>query len=122
MAPRCEGFSFWRYMKLKPISNEKGWIIRSPCDRVWFLTYEKVEQDYINYLTEQEGYDCKEALTYVHDTDVSFWLYEQYIWSEVDRDGILLTPRVPKKYVKFLDYWREGYSMTNDCKGVNWND
>lgn len=109
-------------MKFKPTLNEKGWIIRSPCDRVWFLAYEKVEQDYINYLTEQEGYDCKDALTYVHDTDVSFWLYEQYIWSEVERDGILLAPRAPKKYVKFLDYWRGEYNVTNDCKEVNWND
>lgn len=108
-------------MKLKPYPNEKGWIINSNCGRVWFLPYQKVEQDYINYLVDEDGLDCKEALTYVHGKDVSFWFYEQYIWSEVDRDGILLTPRIPKKYVKFLDCWRDGYNVTSDCKEVNWN-
>ena len=48
-------------MKLKPYPNEKGWIITSPCDRVWFLSYAKVEQDYVSYIAEHEGYDCKEV-------------------------------------------------------------
>lgn len=108
-------------MKLKPVPIEKGWIIKSLCDRVWFLPYAKVEQDYINFLVDADGMTCQEALTFVRGEDASFWLYEQYIWSEVDRDGILLTPRVPKKYVKFLDYWRNEYSVTNECEEVNWN-
>ena len=108
-------------MKFKPTLNEKGWIIRSPCDRVWFLAYEKVVQDYINWRMEADGLTEVQAKVFTECCDMSFWLYEQYIWSEVDRDCILLTSRVPKKYIKFLDCWREECNVTNDCKEVNWN-
>lgn len=32
--------------------KKKGWVIRGTCDRVWFLPYSKVVQDYKNYLIE----------------------------------------------------------------------
>ena len=105
-------------MKLKPIPNEKGWIIRSPCDRVWFLPYEKVVTDYVNFLKEADNLSEEDARKKVNH-DVSYWFYEQYIWTEVDRDGILLTPRVPKKYVKFLDFYREGTSLPMSAEWVD---
>jgi len=89
------------------IPNEKGWVIRGTCDRVWFLPYVAVVQDYKNYLMEADDLTSEEADEQIGDEDVSFWFYEQYIWSEVERDAKLLTKPVPKKYKKFLDFYRD---------------
>ncbi len=89
------------------IPKEKGWVIRGTCDRVWFLPYSKVVQDYKNYLIQAGNLTEEQADSQIGDEDISFWFYEQYIWSEVERDAILLTKPVPKKYKKFLDFYRD---------------
>ena len=89
------------------IPKEKGWIIRSACERIWFLPYTAVVQDYKNYLMEQDSLTSEEADEQIDAEDISFWFCEQYIWSEVERDAILLTKPVPKKYKKFLDFYRD---------------
>ena len=41
--------------------NEKGWIIRGACERVWFLPYTAVVQDYKNYLMVADGLTSEQA-------------------------------------------------------------
>ena len=89
------------------IPNEKGWVIRGACERIWFLPYTAVVQDYKNFIMECEGLSEEQADEQIGDEDISFWFYEQYIWSEVERDARLLTKPVPKKYKKFLDFYRD---------------
>lgn len=100
------------------IPNEKGWVIRSTCERIWFLPYTAVVLDYKNYLTQQEGLTSEEADAQIGSEDVSFWFYEQYIWPEVERDGKLLTKPVPKKYKKFLDFYRD-YTSSGPCQDTD---
>lgn len=93
------------------IPDEKGWVIKGNCDRVWFLPYSAVVRDYKNYLIEADGITEEQAEAQTAGEDISFWFYDQYIWAEVERDGKLLTKPVPKKYKKFLDFYRDsGYS------------
>lgn len=89
------------------IPKEKGWVIRGNCDRIWFLPYSKVVQDYKNFLMEYDGLTSEQADSHIGDEDISFWFYEQYIWTEVERDSVILTKPVPKKYKKFLDFYRD---------------
>lgn len=100
------------------IHKEKGWVIRGTCDRVWFLPYSKVVQDYKNYLIEADDLTGEQAEEQIGDEDISFWFYEQYIWSEVERDAILLTKPVPKKYKKFLDFYRD-YTSSGPCQDTD---
>jgi len=102
------------------IPNEKGWIIKGACGRVWFLPYSAVVQDYKNFLIESDNLTEDEADQQIANEDISFWFYEQYIWSEVERDGKLLTKPVPKKYKKFLDFYRDHDSSPwDDASRVN---
>ncbi len=43
------------------IPNEKGWVIRGSCERVWFLPYTAVVQDYKNYLMDAGGITSEQA-------------------------------------------------------------
>lgn len=106
------------------IPKEKGWVIRGTCDRVWFLPYSKVVQDYKNFIMEYDGLTEEQADERIGDEDISFWFYEQYIWSEVERDAILLTKPVPKKYKKFLDFYRDYDSSEpwQDASRVNFKE
>lgn len=89
------------------IPKEKGWVIRGTCDRIWFLPYSKVAQDYKNFIMENDNLTEEQAEKQIGDEDISFWFYEQYIWAEVERDSVILTKPVPKKYKKFLDFYRD---------------
>ena len=106
------------------IPNEKGWVIRSACERVWFLPYVAVVQDYKNFIMECGGLTSEEADEQIGGEDISFWFYEQYIWSEVERDARLLTKPVPKKYKKFLDFYRDYDSSEpwQDASRVNFKE
>ena len=106
------------------IPNEKGWVIRGSCERVWFLPYTAVVQDYKNYLMDADGITSEQADEQIGGEDISFWFYEQYIWSEVERDGKLLTKPVPKKYKKFLDFYRDYDSSEpwQDASRVNFKE
>ena len=104
--------------------KEKGWIIRGTCDRIWFLPYSKVVQDYKNFIMECGRLTEEQADLQIENEDISFWFYEQYIWSEVERDAILLTKPVPKKYKKFLDFYRDYDSSEpwQDASRVNFKE
>lgn len=104
--------------------KEKGWVIRGACGRVWFLPYSKVVQDYKNFIIEYDGLTEEQADKQIENEDISFWFYEQYIWSEVERDAILLTKPVPKKYKKFLDFYRDYDSSEplQDASRVNFKE
>ena len=106
------------------IPNEKGWVIRSACERVWFLPYVAVVQDYKNFIMDYDGLTSEEADEQIDAEDISFWFYEQYIWSEVERDAILLTKPVPKKYKKFLGFYRDYDSSEpwQDANRVNFKE
>jgi hypothetical protein len=97
--------------------KEKGWVIKGACDRIWFLPYSKVVQDYKNYLMDADEITSEQADLQIGDEDISFWFYEQYIWTEVERDAILLTKPVPKKYKKFLDFYRD-YDSSEPWQGA----
>ena len=106
------------------IPDEKGWVIKGACDRIWFLPYSKVVQDYKNYLMEAGGITSEQADKKIGDEDISFWFYEQYIWSEVERDAKLLSKPVPKTYKKFLDFYRDYDSSEpwQDASRVNFKE
>ena len=107
------------------IPNEKGWVIRGTCERVWFLPYSAVVQDYKNFLMEVDKLTSEQAdESIVLVEDISFWFYEQYIWSEVERDARLLTKPVPKRYKKFLDFYRDYDSSEpwQDASRVNFKE
>ncbi|MCZ2397830.1 MAG: hypothetical protein LC100_14970 [Chitinophagales bacterium] len=53
---------------------------------------------------EADKLTSEQADERIGNGDISFWFYEQYIWSEVERDARLLTKPVPKRYKKFLDF------------------
>lgn len=103
------------------IPKQKGWVIRGTCDRVWFLPYSKVVQDYKNFIMECADLTEEQVDEQIRDEDISFWFYEQYIWSEVERDAILLTKPVPKK---FLDFYRDYDSSEpwQDAARVNFKE
>ena len=104
--------------------KEKGWVIKGACDRIWFLPYSKVVQDYKNFIVEYDGLSEEKANDQIGDEDISFWFYEQYIWTEVERDAILLTKPVPKNYKKFLDFYRDYDSSEpwQDAARVNFKE
>lgn len=106
------------------IPKEKGWVIRSACERIWFLPYTAVVQDYKNFIMEYDGLTSEDADEKIGGEDISFWFYEQYIWSEVERDARLLTKPVPKKYKKFLDFYRDYDSSEpwQDASRVNFKE
>lgn len=106
------------------IPNEKGWVIKGTCDRIWFLPYSKVVQDYKNFIMECGRLTEEQSDLQIENEDISFWFYEQYIWSEVERDAILLTKPVPKKYKKFLDFYRDYDSSEpwQDASRVNFKE
>ena len=106
------------------IPNEKGWVIRGTCERVWFLPYSAVVQDYKNFLMEVDKLTSEQADERIGNGDISYWFCEQYIWPEVERDARLLTKPVPKKYKKFLDFYRDYDSSEpwQDASRVNFKE
>lgn len=89
-----------------PPEGVKGWIVYD-AEQVWFLPYSAVEQDYINFLMDNDRISEARARKRAESYCQGYWFYEQYIWEEVRRDGILLTPKVPQKYREYLDFWMD---------------
>ena len=65
------------------IPNEKGWVIRSACERVWFLPYVAVVQDYKNFIMDYDGLTSEEADEQIGRGDISFWFYDKCLGNDV---------------------------------------
>lgn len=70
----------------------KGFEVRSPCGRAWFVPVEMVERDYAEFLVHADGLSGEAALKQACDDDdfAQTWFCEQYIWEEAERDGVKL--------------------------------
>jgi hypothetical protein len=73
----------------------KGFEVRSPLGPVWFVSYDKVEEDYAIFLEDADELSKEQALAKARacsQEDICSWFYEQFSWHEVERHGQLLTP------------------------------
>ena len=73
----------------------KGFEVHSPLGPVWFVPYDKVEEDYAIFLEDADGLSTEQALAKARacsQEDIRSWFYEQFSWHEVERHGELLQP------------------------------
>lgn len=80
-----------------PSSTEarRGFEVRSPLGPVWFVPYDKVVEDYAQFLQDADDLSPEASLEKarsVGQDDILSWFYEQFSWHEVERHGQLLTP------------------------------
>jgi hypothetical protein len=88
--------------------------VKGRCGRVWHVPLEKVREDIACYYKEADKLSlavAKEKASTLSDDDLETWFREQYIWSEVVRDGVL------KKDLSDAAYIKLGKQMADQLRG-----
>jgi len=88
--------------------------IKGRCGRVWHVPLQKVREDIALYYKEADKLSlaaAKEKASTLSDEDLETWFREQYIWSEVVRDGVL------KKDLSDAAYIKLGKLMADQMRG-----
>ena len=76
--------------KQKSQSAKKPWNavkVSAPDDRVWIVGRPKIEDDYASFLVQSDGLSIGHATEKARAQELDFWMLEQYVISEVIRDG-----------------------------------
>lgn len=79
--------------------------VTAPDGHTWIVGRCKVEDDYAAFLVHADGLTLGHATEKVRSSDIGFWLNEQYILSEVMRDGTLIA-RPTYEQMTATDYAR----------------
>ena len=64
--------------------------ITAPDGHTWVVGRCKVEDDYAAFLMESDGLSLGHATESVRSSEIDFWFHDQYILSEVMRDGTII--------------------------------
>lgn len=64
--------------------------VTAPDGHTWIVGRCKVEDDYAAFLMEADGLTLGYATEKVRSGEIDFWFSEQYVLSEVMRDGTLI--------------------------------
>lgn len=93
-----------------------GYHVKSPCGREWWLPEAAVRTDYANFLMQADGLtrEAADLQAAQAGTFVEAWLNEQYVWAEIDRDGVLISPATPEQVLRALDTYRAGAYIENE--------
>lgn len=94
-------------MKIYKQPRVPGFRCTDGIGRVYFVPCEKVRADYIAYLIQADNLTRKQAVA-MADAEKEFlstWFYEQFIWSEVRRDGVLIKGPSAKLVKNAIDFY-----------------
>jgi hypothetical protein len=87
----------------------KGYKIKAPCGRIYYVPIEKVHADYATYCA-QEGDGTPE----MREDEIHTWFHDNYTWEEVERDGEVIGFASAAQVKTALDYVRD-WSLPVDC-------
>ena len=79
-----------------------------PDGHTWIVGRCKVEDDYAAFLMEADGLTLGHATESVRSSEIDFWFHDQYILSEVVRDGTIINR---PSYERLID---PDYSRVNE--------
>ena len=80
----------------------------APDGHTWIVGRCKVEDDYAAFLMESDGLSLGHATESVRSSEIDFWFNDQYIFSEVVRDGTIISR---PSYDRLID---PDYSRTHE--------
>lgn len=81
--------------QLNRSESRKGFEVHSPVGPVWFVAFDKVVEDYAEFLCDADGLAPDKARAQARGCskdDICAWFYEQFSWHEVERHGQLVEP------------------------------
>ncbi len=81
-------------------------VVNSPCGRVWHVPILKVREDYARFLVDADGVTMEAAMEKSTPEFAGTWFAEQYIWAEVERDGVLVRDADAEQIKEALDFLR----------------
>lgn len=91
-------------------------VVTSPCGRVWHVPLLKVREDYARFLVEADGLSMEAAMEKSTPKFAPTWFAEQYIWTEVERDGVLAREADAAQVTAALNFLRNNSSSgPADC-------
>ena len=88
--------------------------VKGNCGRVWHVPLEKVRLDIAKFYRQADDIPLPEAklrAAKLADSDLETWFAQQYIWSEVVRDGVLRKDLTDKQLIAL------GRKMANQIRG-----
>lgn len=104
------------------VMTEKGYEVKSPCGRAWFVPHSAIVQDYADFLVQADGLSENDALAKSReDCDIECWFCEQFNWSDVRRMGVLIKEASAKDIERALNFVQSnsGESAADDYKEVS---
>ncbi|KWU26402.1 hypothetical protein [Burkholderia cenocepacia] len=96
--------------------GEPGFEVRAPCGRTYFVPLAKVRADYADFLVQADQLSEAAALEKAKENEsfLSTWFSEQFDWSDVERNGRVVSEASPEQVKRALDFLRD-YVSSAPC-------